>query len=656
MIATALALMVLPRPTVHHPNIRIETPQGVKLELLLQGQQDAGKCERAAAAVSNAVKATCSNCVVQNLCLKELNPGHRRMISDGPLNVPSVRMPNGVVIFYADQPAEAMIACEETVKQNQKNPSAGTAVCHPPGTSRPVLAQSPEGAERTHTTYTMMLAILGVVLGGLAAAVIVTYLQKRSRQTHSVTNPWLQKSCLAGVDLVVLLTTFLALSWPGIDDVHGWGRLDRVAVFGHAAIIAITVGWFWSSLEHYARRRPFWDELREVFRVLTIMFMVSGAVAFVAGLDTAPTSHLVMWACNFLLLPLGRGGVRQLLADLDLWKVPAVIVGTGDNAREAALAIVGESSMGYRISGFINAGEHGSPSSSPPADGTDALHLLPESVLFAPGFDARIILALDSMTTPESQSLIRRILIAHRNIHVIPSIRGLPLFGTQLSHFFSHEVLFLTVRSNLSRRSLQFIKRTFDILGAVVLLIALCPLMAYVAWRIWREDGSPIIFHQPRLARGSGEFGFLKFRSMVRNADEVLARWRKSDSPEWREYYSCNFKLKNDPRLLGVGSWIRSMSIDELPQLVNVIKGEMSLVGPRPLLARELVEYGDSIHFYRQARPGITGLWQISGRSETKFEDRALLDEWYVQNWSLWYDIAILFKTIRVVFAREGAH
>lgn len=188
------------------------------------------------------------------------------------------------------------------------------------------------------------------------------------------------------------------------------------------------------------------------------------------------------------------------------------------------------------------------------------------------------------------------------------------------------------------------------------MLVLLAPLMLYVGWRIWREDGGPLIFHQPRLARNNGEFPFLKFRSMVKDADKILADWREENSPEWQEYYGNNFKLKNDPRVLQVGEWIRATSIDELPQLINVIRGEMSLVGPRPLLAREINEYGQTINLYRQSRPGLTGLWQISGRSSTKFSDRANLDAWYVQNWSLWYDIAILFKTVDVVFNRQGAY
>lgn len=252
--------------------------------------------------------------------------------------------------------------------------------------------------------------------------------------------------------------------------------------------------------------------------------------------------------------------------------------------------------------------------------------------------------------------LLQRLPLISENIHVIPTLRGLPLFGAQLSHFFSHEVLFLTLQNNLSRRSYLLVKRIVDIVASLILIILLSPLLLYVALSIYLENGGPVIFSQPRVAFGKKRtFKFYKFRSMVKNADEILYEWKAQNTPEWQEYCKNNFKLKNDPRVLKVGRWIRSTSIDELPQLFNVLMGDMSLVGPRPLLERELTDYGLNIQLYKQARPGITGLWQVSGRSQTQFADRVHLDQWYIQNWSMWYDIAILFKTCVVVFARKGA-
>lgn len=143
---------------------------------------------------------------------------------------------------------------------------------------------------------------------------------------------------------------------------------------------------------------------------------------------------------------------------------------------------------------------------------------------------------------------------------------------------------------------------------------------------------------------------------MVKNAENMLKQWEATNSPVWQEYVANNFKLANDPRLISIGAMIRRTSIDELPQLFNVIMGDMSLVGPRPLLPREINDYGEDLSLYGQTPPGLTGLWQVSGRSQTTFEDRIGFDSWYVKNWSIWMDITILFKTWSVVFRRTGAY
>jgi undecaprenyl-phosphate galactose phosphotransferase len=189
---------------------------------------------------------------------------------------------------------------------------------------------------------------------------------------------------------------------------------------------------------------------------------------------------------------------------------------------------------------------------------------------------------------------------------------------------------------------------------AAFFLIVLAPLFAYLIFRI-RETGPKAIFGHVRVGRDGNTFRCLKFRTMVPNADEVLARVLAED-PEAREEWERNFKLKDDPRVTQIGAFLRSTSLDELPQLWNVLKGEMSVVGPRPVIEEELARYGDQLRYYLEARPGITGLWQVSGRNDTGYEDRVALDSWYVRNWSLWYDVVILVRTIAVVLKRKGAY
>lgn len=201
----------------------------------------------------------------------------------------------------------------------------------------------------------------------------------------------------------------------------------------------------------------------------------------------------------------------------------------------------------------------------------------------------------------------------------------------------------------------QNAKRVFDFISSAILLIFLFPLFVVVAALIKAEHGS-VFFTQVRVGRHGEKFRCIKFRTMRADAEDLLAKWTRDNSPEYREYIASNFKLKNDPRVTNVGRFLRQTSLDELPQLLNVLLGEMSLVGPRPLLPRETSYYGSPLILYCQVRPGITGLWQVSGRSNTTFADRAAADKKYISAWSLWSDVVILIKTVGVLLKRDGAY
>lgn len=191
-------------------------------------------------------------------------------------------------------------------------------------------------------------------------------------------------------------------------------------------------------------------------------------------------------------------------------------------------------------------------------------------------------------------------------------------------------------------------------LAALLLLILLSPLMAVVTFLIWRRDGAPVLFAHYRVGHGGRLFRCMKFRTMLRNSEQVLSDLLRDDS-QARAEWARDQKLTNDPRITPVGHFLRKSSLDELPQLLNVLRGEMSLVGPRPVTVAELTRYGKVRWHYLSVRPGITGLWQVSGRNNTTYEERVALDRHYVEARSLWLDIGILVKTVRVVVAREGA-
>lgn len=210
--------------------------------------------------------------------------------------------------------------------------------------------------------------------------------------------------------------------------------------------------------------------------------------------------------------------------------------------------------------------------------------------------------------------------------------------------------------SNLVRRgkygyqSYRALKRVVDIVVSLGALILLSPVFLVLTLCIAAADGFPVLFRQRRLGENGVMFSMLKFRSMVKNAEEVLKR-----DPVLYEEFKTNFKLKNDPRILPIGKFIRKTSLDELPQLINVLRGEMSIVGPRPIVEKELEMYGDKKDIYLSMKPGCAGLWQCSGRSETSYEERVALDEQYYVTASIRNDIKILVMTFLAILKKEGA-
>lgn len=198
------------------------------------------------------------------------------------------------------------------------------------------------------------------------------------------------------------------------------------------------------------------------------------------------------------------------------------------------------------------------------------------------------------------------------------------------------------------------LKRAFDFFGALAISILLSPLLLFIIWAMWCEGG-PILYRHRRIGRGGKPFDCLKFRTMVPNADQVLRDVLARDPELMREWVQYR-KLRRDPRITFVGRYLRRSSLDELPQLWNVLRGEMSLVGPRPIVREELLRYGRKVREYQSVAPGLTGLWQVMGRNDMTYRRRVALDTYYVRNRSLLLDVYILLKTPVVVIGGGGAY
>jgi undecaprenyl-phosphate galactose phosphotransferase len=470
---------------------------------------------------------------------------------------------------------------------------------------------------------------------------------------------------LATCDLIVMLACFVAArtmnywfseipwratwyDWP----IHvGESRPLIFIALGLACVVA-----FW-RFGHYARLRPFWQEIRDVLAVVVTFAIVDAALVFVTKSNFSRLWWAASWSLIALLVPLVRVAVKHLLMACGAWRRPTVVVGVGPNALDAAAAL-DEPLLGFEVVAFIQlpGGQELAP-----AYLTLAGKRLPvlragryPDLLPAHLGRPHVVVALEMDEIAELGVYVERLNLHYGDVDVVSPMRGLPLAGTHVTHFFSHDVLSLRLHNNLARPWPRRIKRAFDLAAGSLLCLFLAPLFLLISAQVARS-GRPIFYRHPRVGRGGRPFTCFKFRTMVAHAEPVLAE-HFAAHPAARQEWQRGHKLKDDPRITPFGAWLRRTSLDELPQLLNVLRGEMSLVGPRPVIEQELARYGDNVVYYVESTPGVTGLWQISGRNDLDYRRRVHLDCWYVRNWSLWYDLVILLKTPRAVLRGHGAY
>ncbi|MBP3817751.1 MAG: sugar transferase, partial [Butyrivibrio sp.] len=231
-----------------------------------------------------------------------------------------------------------------------------------------------------------------------------------------------------------------------------------------------------------------------------------------------------------------------------------------------------------------------------------------------------------------------------------------PMADVEAQSLFSEEILMLHMRNNLALRRNQIYKRIFDLVLTVTGGLLISPILLLLAIYIKMDSKGSVFYNADRIGKNGKIFRCYKFRSMYVNGDKILQDYLEKN-PEAAEEWKTYAKLRDyDPRVTKAGTWMRKYSLDELPQVLNVIKGDMSLVGPRPYLPREKEDIGSDIKTITLSLPGITGYWQVSGRNDVSFQERVAMDTWYVRNWSVWLDIMYLAKTFQAVLFGRGAY
>lgn len=439
-----------------------------------------------------------------------------------------------------------------------------------------------------------------------------------------------------------------------VSDINNYLPLNELKerIIIHFSLVLFGIFWFWIRLRHYTYRKPFWFELKEILRTLLILSVIELAMIGFSKLYFSRYLWATIWIASFLIVPLGRVLIKKYLIHSKLYLKKTIIIGGGENALEAYNALQSEPYLGLTVKYFI------SENPSPEVQQLN-IPVIPD---FKQGIwklvsseQDQFIIALEDHESEERNQWLRYLSKRnYRSVSVIPSLRGLPLYSTDMAFLFSYDVILLRINHNLAKRSSRLIKRTADILLSLFGLIILSPLFLYLTIKI-RQDGGNAIYGHKRIGQNGKSFNCLKFRTMIINSEQVLQNLLEND-PLAKAEWEKDFKLKNDPRITPIGHWLRKTSLDELPQLWNVLKGEMSLVGPRPVVKAELARYCEEIDYYLMAKPGMTGLWQVSGRNDVDYEKRVYFDSWYVKNWSLWNDFVILCKTIKAVLERSGAY
>ena len=402
------------------------------------------------------------------------------------------------------------------------------------------------------------------------------------------------------------------------------------------------------------RQTPVWRMAQNVFwavfySILTItMLMYFGKVAeVVSRLFVIMTGTL---AFTFILV--ARYYFKKYLNENSLLQTPLLFVGAGKTAELVLRAFQANGGSSYKILGFVD--DH--PISDTLAKDYRILGRFSniERVIHMTGVQ-NVLITAPGLSAKKQVELVNRIQPLVKNVSFVPDFFGGPVDDIEAETLGESQVMFLKVRNNLAHWYNRAWKRAFDLTLSLLGMIVVIPVGCVISLLIYLDSPGPVIFSHRRIGQHGREFPCYKFRSMVPNAQEELEKYLV-EHPEAREEWNRDFKLKDDPRITKIGAILRKTSLDELPQLLNVIKGEMSLVGPRPIVQAEIEKYGDYFYDFCLVPPGITGIWQVNGRSDTTYEERVQMDTWYVHNWSVWIDMVYLLKTIGVVLERKGAY
>lgn len=378
------------------------------------------------------------------------------------------------------------------------------------------------------------------------------------------------------------------------------------------------------------------------------------------GIDYSRFIFFLSWILSLITIPCFHLITRHVFKKSSWWGYPVVLMGPQKQVTLLAQQLRQMPQLGFHTQNLFFTSAEEVPSGL--STGLETGYLLPggieanEKIVrdhLRTASRPLAVLALDGLSRDEQQNLFHLASRCFKRIIILPE----DMVGIRLSlsiAVFCTRLAF-SLRQNLLDPYRLHMKRLLDLLIILIGLVPLVPVILLIMCAVFISDPGPVFYRQKRVGQHGQAIRVWKFRTMVKNADTVLETYLQAD-PKQREEWRQDHKLKQDPRITRVGHFLRKYSLDELPQLFNVLMNEMSLVGPRPIVEAEIPKYGAAYEIYTMVKPGITGLWQVSGRNNTTYGTRVTLDEYYIANWSVWQDIYIILRTIPAAIFGRGAY
>ncbi len=457
-------------------------------------------------------------------------------------------------------------------------------------------------------------------------------------------------------DLLAILASFVLAYY-----IRSWLLVDVISLFPkmiHGIDVylkAWALGSLWVLIFAYEGLYPsigmgFWDETKSLLKGNMLCFVILIILTFVTKTTIDFSRPVIALALLFSIgfLPFMRQFSRRVLKGFGLWRKNVLIIGSPEAVQQVLCNLRKHPDWGLHPIGVVS------------LDGRDEAldKALPVYRDVRQLNDARIrpeevIVAAPRVSRAELLAVVEDAMEVSPVVKMLPDLYGVASVGVKTYDLDGMLLLEMEDRLALKRNSMA--KRAFDILCALAGVLILSPLFLLIIILIKLDSRGPAFFGHKRLGKGGSCFTCYKLRTMRPDAEQVLKELLRRD-PEARAQWEKDFKLKNDPRITRIGAFLRKTSLDEIPQLWNVLRGDMSLVGPRPIVADEVQRYGDKARYLFKVPPGITGLWQVSGRNDIDYEERVLLDEYYAKNWSLWLDIEVIIRTFGAVLKKQGAY